>query len=204
MAAIGSFALPEGVSQHRAMSMSQFAELAAQQPSALVHTVISDAVNLAGTTGVAMVYGRYLGLFNLGETEKSDVFKWRDIRDQYGTRAMLAYLAEKAPVALAFTISFTLAWVMLLAVTLFGAWRFLLGPWPLELRLLFAAIPVYIFTLSFAAGSLRWDHRSPMEFVICLFFALGAAELIFSLRKEKQSWSTYVAQANAVVQRSRV
>ena len=182
MEATTGVALPKNISQRRAMSIGEFAEVAAEQPAALARTVMSDAVNLAGNTGVAMVYGRYLGLFDLGETGSSDMFKWRDIRDRDGTLDMLTYMSETAPLALAFTIGFTLAWGVLVAIALYGAWRFVLGPQPLELRLLFAGIPVYILSLSFAAGSLRWDHRSPMEFVLCLFFAIGAVELVSWLR----------------------
>ena len=89
------------------MSVGAFAAYALQHPAPLVRTVVSDAVNIAGNTGVAMVYGRYLGLFDLGETVKADMYKWRDVRDRERTLALLAYMARTAHVALAFQLGFT-------------------------------------------------------------------------------------------------
>lgn len=187
MAAVGGFAIATQISERRAMSPANFTALALQQPAALTRTILSDAVNLTGNTGVSMVYGRYLGLFDLGEKNAADVFKWRDIRDRDGTAAMLSYMAQKAPKALLMNVGFALAWVALLVIALFGAWHFL---WqesrPGWLRLLFAAIPAYVFTFSFVSGSVRWDHRSPMEFVICLFFAAGVIWLVSWFRRRNE------------------
>ena len=187
MAAVGGFAFATEISERRAMSPADFTALALQQPAALARTVISDAVNLAGNAGVSMVYGRYLGLFDLGEKSAADVFKWRDIRDRDGSVAMLSYMAQKAPLALLFNVGFALVWAVLLVIALFGAWLFLRQESrPGWLRLLFAAIPAYVFTFSFVSGSVRWDHRSPMEFVICLFFALGVLWLVSWFRRRSE------------------
>ncbi len=179
MAATGGFALVSEISRRRAISPADFAELAIGHPAPLLRTVVSDAVNLTGNTGVSMVYGRYLGLFDLGEKGDADVFKWRDIRDRDGTIAMLAYMGRTAPLALVFNAGFALMWVALLVVSLLGAFRFLFdGTSGIALRLLFAGVPLYVFTFTFVSGSVRWDHRSPMEFVICLFFAAGIPVLL--------------------------
>lgn len=187
MATLGGFSLARAVLERRDMGPVEFSTLALHRPSALARTIISDAVNLTGNSGVSMVYGRYLRMFDLGEKGDADMFKWRDIRDQEGTLAMLSYMAQKAPLALVFNIGFAFLWVVLLVIGLFGAWRFL---WKenqsVWLRLLFTAIPSYVFTFSFVSGSVRWDHRSPMEFVICLFFAFGVLWLVSSRRRRSE------------------
>jgi hypothetical protein len=174
MAKTGGFALSQEALQRRAVSVGAFAMMSLEHPAPLLRTVFSDAVNLTGNTGVSMVYGRYLGLFDLGEKGDADMFKWRDIRDREGTLAMLVYMGRTAPLALIFNAGFALLWLGLILVALVGAWRFLFdGTRDFVLRLLFAGVPLYVFAFTFASGSVRWDHRSPMEFVICLFFAAG-------------------------------
>jgi hypothetical protein len=185
MAAIGSFELPQDVSRQRAISIAEFAELGLHHPGPLARTVISDAVDLTANTGSAMVYGRYLGLFDLGERSSADIVKWREIRDRSGTLAMLAYMSATAPAALAYTVGFAIGWGIFLMIVCYGAWRFARGCQPLELKRLFFAIPAYFFIFSFVSGAPRWDHRSPVEFVLCLFFALGAVALVAWLRGKR-------------------
>jgi len=188
MEPLGDFELPQDISQQRAISLSQFVELGIHEPGALARTIISDAVDLTVNSGSAMVYGRYLGLFDLGERSSADVSKWREIRDQQGTLAMLAYMSETAPAALAYTIGFAAAWAVFVMIALYGTWRFVRGSHPLELKLLFLSIPVYFFIFSFVSGEPRWDHRSPMEFLLCLFFAVGAITLLSWLRKGRSRY----------------
>ena len=185
MEPIGNFKLPEDISQQQAMSLGQFAELAAREPYALARTVISDAADLTINSGSAMVYGRYFGLFHLGEDKPADMHKWREIRDQQGTLPMLVYMGETAPVALAYSVGFAVGWGIFLLIACYGAWRFARGSQPLELKFLFFAIPVYFFIFSFVSGAPRWDHRSPTEFILSLFFALGAVTLLSWLRRER-------------------
>lgn len=187
MEPLGGFQLPQDISQQRAISLGQFVELGVHEPSALARTIVSDAVDITANTGSAMVYGRYLGLFDLGEKNSADVSKWREIRDQQGTLAMLAYMSATAPSALAYTIGFAAAWAMFVMIALYGAWKFVRGFSPLELKLLLFSIPIYFFVFSFVSGEPRWDHRSPMEFVLCLFFATGALALRAWLKKKHRS-----------------
>lgn len=171
---IEGFALDPAIRQSRSMSVGQFAEVALAHPEGLAHTVVSDAVNLLANPGAAMVYGRYLGMFDLEESGDKDVLRWRDIRDRQGILAMIAHLWAVSPAGVAINVAMA---AMLGTLYLFGAAGACVvlrdGARPLAFRLLLAGIPAYVFTFTFASGSLRWDHRSPMEFVLCLFFAAG-------------------------------
>ncbi len=182
MARMDGFELPEETVERRGMSAAKFIDLALEHPKSFARSVASDAVNMVANTGVSMAYGRYLGLFDLKEARDEDTFKWRDIRDTQGTWAMVRYLWRTSPAALLLNLGFTLAWAMVVLIALYGFLRHLRsGGTGAAVTALLAAVPAYVFVFSFVAGSVRWDHRSPMEFVICLFFALGAVQLTSAL-----------------------
>ncbi len=178
MARMGGFELPAQVIESRNMSVAAFIKLTVAHPRSFARSALSDAVNLVANTGVSMAYGRYLGLFDLKEKSDKDTFKWRDIRDTQGTFAMVRYMWQTSAAALVLNLTFTLAWAIVLVLAVYGAWRHLRETArPIAQRLLLPGIALYVFVFSFAAGSLRWDHRSPAEFVICLLFAHGILHL---------------------------
>ncbi len=186
MARMGGFELPDEVTESRAMSASAFVGLTMDHPRSFARSALSDAVNLVANTGVSMAYGRYLGLFDLKEDSDQDTFKWRDIRDTQGTFAMVVYMWQTSPAALVLNLTFTLAWGLVLLIALYGVIRHLLETArPIAQRLLLPGIALYVFVFSFAAGSIRWDHRSPAEFIICLFFAHGVWLLVRAWRSAR-------------------
>ena len=172
MDGMGGLALDPAVKEQRTMTVGQFALNAVEQPLVLMRTVISDAVNLVANPGAAMVYGRYFGLFDLDEASDKDTFKWRDIRDRDGTLAVIGYLWKISPAGMAINVVMAGFLGALYLGGMTGAWSLLRdGARPLAFRLLIVGIPVYILVFTFASGSVRWDHRSPLEFVLCLLFA---------------------------------
>ncbi len=44
------------------------------------------------------------------------------------------------------------------------------------------SVSIYLSVLTFTSGSVRWDHRSPFDFIICIIicilFAFAAAKLL--------------------------
>lgn len=197
MARMGGFELPAHVAESRNMAPGEFAELAIDHPRSLLRAAASDAVNLFVNTGVSMAYGRYLGLFDLKEKSDEDTFKWRDMRDTEGTFAMVRYMWQTSPMALALNLAFTLAWGIVCAIALYGLLHFLRQTArPLPQRLLLPGMALYVFVFSFAAGSIRWDHRSPAEFIICLMFALGVLHLVGAWRRSR---STTMADPSGMV-----
>lgn len=179
MEAMGGFSLQPAVTKARALSPGAFLGVVSEQPARFAKTIVSDAINLAGNTGVSMVYGRYFGVFDLKEKGDAGMFAWRDIRDRDGLIAMLLFMGRTAPLALAMNIVFVALWGAMLLVGAYGAARFLLdGSRDLAVRLLFAGVPLYVTVFTFVSGSVRWDHRSPIEFMIALFFAAGVYALM--------------------------
>ena len=186
MARMGDFKLLSDTVERRSMSVTDFVGVTLEHPGSFARSAVSDAVNMIANTGVTMAYGRYLGLFDLKEASDKDTFKWRDIRDTQGSWAMLAYLWHTSPVALLLNLVFFLAWAILLLIALYGFLRILRSDrHNTSVIALLAAVPFYVFTFSFAAGAIRWDHRSPMEFIICLFFALGTQQLMAALGQHR-------------------
>lgn len=178
MARQGDFALDPATRQARSVSVGRFAQHALKHPVPFANSLISDAVNFVVNPGAAMVYGRYLGLFDLAEAGDQDMFKWRDIRDRDGTMAMIGHLWTVSPIGL--TLNALLAGMLgiLYLGSLVGVWALLCDEArPLAFRLMMVAVPAYVFVFSFAAGSVRWDHRSPLEFMLCLLFAVGACRV---------------------------
>ena len=188
MARMGDFELPAHVAESRSMAPGEFAKLAADHPRALLRAAASDAVNLFANTGASMAYGRYLGLFDLNEKSDEDMFKWRDMRDTQGTFGMVRYMWQTSPAALSLNLTFTLAWGLVCAIAFYGVLHHLRQTArPLAQRLLLPGMALYVFVFSFAAGSIRWDHRSPAEFVICLMFALGALHILGAWRQARRT-----------------
>ena len=72
-----------------------------------------------------------------------------------------------------------IVWFGILALAATGFVSFLLArSYPLALRLLFPGLVLYIISVSsLAAAYTRWDHRSPIEFLIavaCVLAVMGA------------------------------
>ncbi|MGI9388270.1 MAG: ArnT family glycosyltransferase, partial [Methyloligellaceae bacterium] len=120
MEAMGGFSLQPAVTKARSLSPAAFLDVVTEQPARFAKTVISDAINLAGNTGVSMVYGRYFGVFDLKEKGDAGMYAWRDIRDRDGIFAMLAFMGRTAPLALVMNVVFVALWGAMLLVGVYG------------------------------------------------------------------------------------
>jgi hypothetical protein len=172
MSQIGHFELPRDLAARHSMSPIQFAHLSASKPLLLIDTVASDGVNLMANPGTNQLFVQYLGLFQTGK----DLTYWQTVRDERGTFYMFRQLLALDPQFVLVFLSSTIIWFALLAAATYtfivlsirtssrsGSWQFVAG------------LIVYSLAVPFAAGSIRWTHRTPIDFVLAILSTLGAS-----------------------------
>ena len=186
MADIGSFPLPARIEAEIAadkdiviMQPGEFATLVIEHPLPFAKTVVSDIFNITANPGVAMVYGRFLGLFDLGEKHYRDYNKWREVRDREGIPGLLRELWRTSPLGLILNAVGAAIWAAFLALAAWGAWNLIIDrAKPAAIKLLLIGLPFYLVGIScLAAGYTRWDHRSPAEFALAILFMIGVAAI---------------------------
>ena len=187
MAYLGHVELPVSYAQHSAAAGKptrlfqplEFVGFAAKHPVLFTRTAAADAFNMMVNPGVAMLAGRYLGLFDLAERSHRDLNKWREVREKQGFLGLARLLLETSPVGLAVNAAGLIAWIAFLAVAALGAVRFMRDATrEPALRWLLAGLVVYVAGLTcLTAGYTRWDHRTPMDVALVLFFAAGVMDL---------------------------
>jgi hypothetical protein len=158
---------------------AEFVTFARQNALLFAKTAVSDAFNLAVNPGIAMLAGRYLGLFDLGEKNHRDLNKWREAREQSGPLGVLKLLWSTSPTGFLFNAIGGLLWAAFLAAAAWGAWLFARDreQMPAIRWLLFGIFGYAVVLTSVSAGYTRWDHRSGIEFILALWFAIGAMQL---------------------------
>lgn len=163
----------------RSMPPTEFVSYAWSNPTLFARSAAADAFNMMVNPGVAMLAGRYLGLFDLGEKSHRDLNKWRETREKEGIVALARLLLETSPVGLAVNALGIVLWGIVLLGAAWGAVIWLADALrEPALRWLFAGVPLYLIGLtSLTAGYTRWDHRSPLEFVIAFLFAVAVLDI---------------------------
>ncbi len=186
MAARGGYGLPVHVEQRMrdssanfgVMGTMEFVDFIRQHPVDFTATVISDALNLYGNSGVNTVFGRFFGLFDLN-ARGGGFTKWRDLRDKHGLTAMLRELWRTSPAGFVFNVVFFGFWFSFAIFAIYGLVLFLRkGHWRWAQKVAILSVPIYLSFFTFASGSVRWDHRSPFEFLICFMFAVAAVNVL--------------------------
>lgn len=163
----------------RLLEPAEFIRYSLVHPWLFARTAAADAFNMMVNPGVAMLAGRYLSLFDLGERNHRDLNKWRETREKEGFLGLARLLLATSPTALAVNAIGVAAWVAFLAVAAFGA-IVVLADATREpaLRWLLAGLVLYVVGLtSLTAGYTRWDHRTPIDVALVLFFAAGSLGL---------------------------
>jgi 4-amino-4-deoxy-L-arabinose transferase-like glycosyltransferase len=183
MAVMGGIGLPQSYQERKsragqelgALDPPEFIGFVKAHPVLFAKTVVSDAFNLIANPGVAMLAGRYFGLFDLGERTYRDLNKWREAREREGPLGVARLLWQTSPTGLVFNVAGGMLWMAFLGLATIGAWRFARNPdLTPTLRVLLFGIAGYVIILtSGTAGYTRWDHRSGIEFILALWFALG-------------------------------
>jgi len=165
----------------------EFIKFAQAHPRTFVKTVVYDVFNITANPGMAMVYGRFFGVFDLGEDSYEDYSKWREVRDRSGIPGLVMELWRTSPLGLIVNVLGALAWAGFVAIALWGTWKLVRNrAQPLALKLMAVGLPAYLIAFSsVAAGYTRWDHRSPMEFLIALLFAVGIVAIMDAVRARR-------------------
>ena len=192
MAYLGQIPLPQSYLDRnarlgrdtRTLEPAEFLGMMRQRPDLFMKTAAADAFNMMVNPGVAMLFGRYLGLFDLGERTHRDLNRWRETREKEGFIGLARLLLATSPVGLLVNALGIAVWGVLLLAATIGAWRIasdaLIAP---ALRWLMCGAAAYCIGLtSLTAGYTRWDHRSPIEFIL----AIAVASAVMMLR-ERQS-----------------
>lgn len=187
MAAMGGFSLPQSYLDRnaragrdlRVLEPREFAGLVAAHPVVFAKTAISDAFNLMANPGMAMLAGRYLGMFDLGERNHRDLNKWREAREREGLLGVARLLWQTSAAGFITNAAGGLLWLAFLSVAALGAVAFARDRvnTPAVRVLLFGLAAYAIVLTSATAGYTRWDHRSGIEFILAAWFAIGASIL---------------------------
>ena len=193
MAVMGGLALPKSYLDRnqtagrelRTLTPAEFAGFASQHPVLFAKTAVSDAFNLMANPGVAMLAGRYLGLFDLGERNHRDLNKWREMREREGPLGVARLLWETSPTGFIFNLGGSVLWAAFLALATWGAYLFATNAAVTPaVRVLLFGLAAYVIVLTSAtAGYTRWDHRSGIEFILALWFAVGATDALAKVRQ---------------------
>ena len=161
----------------------QFTAFVAAHPLAYARSIVSDAVNILGNPGMAMVAGRYLGLFDLNEKSEEDLSRWRKIRDEHDMIAVAHELWQTSASALIINAAGMVAWISVIGLALLGAIKAWRTPAIVDRPVCVMLMGLFVYVIAFnsvVAGYTRWDHRSGVEFVIAIFAAYAVASGVLS------------------------
>lgn len=174
MSRIGGFEIEDGVEEHR-MGLGSYAGYVATYPDVYLKTVSSDLVNFTLNTGVNTFFGRYLGRYEMPKKKRY----WRNIRDQEGLVAMTKMMYSYSPALFFTNILASLVWfayIIAAAIGLVSLVRY--QHLPVSVKALLISYPIYLLVVSNLGTGIRWDLRTPMEFVFALLIAFGVARLV--------------------------
>jgi hypothetical protein len=152
------------------IGLGPFVTLALQYPVLLARTLVTDAVNLLFNPGANHVFGIFLQIFPTA----SERTYWNRLLDESGPSGILtAVLAQGPAFILTFGFMAVLHVVLVLGVGLAVLkYMFGLGDRPQVIGLVLFVTVLFIASV-FAAGVIRWAHRSPVEPLLALLAAYG-------------------------------
>lgn len=177
MADIGGYSLRASLGDDAdRLSPAEFVSHVAAHPTSYLATLRSDSVNLVLNSGVNTVYGRFFGLFDT--LQRDDLKRWRRIRDAQGWAEMVKIMIHERPQLFLLNLAGVFLWCIFSAISLVGLVSLLRTP---ELsgteRAFFLLFLLFGALTPFLAGSVRWDHRTPIEFLLAILFGLGCVTL---------------------------
>jgi hypothetical protein len=174
VAEVGQIDLAADLGEARELGIGEFIGFVAQHPKPYLKTVAGDVVNITANSGVNHLLGRYLHFFEL---EKESTH-YTEVRDQSGYLGLLRVMLTDSPLMLAVNLISVLAWAGFGLVVLYGGWLFVnTSALDIRIRILLPVLVVYMVAVSQLVGSVSYRHRTPIEFVLALLFALGGSQL---------------------------
>lgn len=168
MAVVGDFALPERDMRDRSIPASEFVRIVTSHPDVFAETMGADVLTLVVNPGANQLFAEYLGAFR---TEASFGELGR-MRDSEGVGRVFGRLASRDPAFAAVLVILTAAWVVVLSAGVIGMWAMSLRGRTPQWWLL-ASFTLYALAVPFLAGSVRWAHRTPTDFLLAIFAAAG-------------------------------
>ena len=166
MQAIGGAAVPAGFQQEA--GVGSYLLYALQNPQPFARAVGRDLLMLIVNPGVNHGYGTFLERFDRSEGPEY----WMHRLDEVDLGTVGVEIARAGPSRLAWNAFGLAAWGVFCIIALVGLMDLLRGP----RKALAATLCVLVATLAMAglaAHGVRFTLRSPMEFVLACFFAVG-------------------------------
>jgi len=166
MNAMGGDAVPERLAQEA--GVGDYLAYSVANPAPFVRASVTDGVMLIVNPGVNLVYGVFLGLFDRSE----DTAYWVPLMDEHGPVVVGMELLRREPARLFWNTFGVVTWATFCLVSLVGVVRMARGP-DRSLALALCLLLAVLSAATFASHAVRWSQRSPMEFALAIFFAVG-------------------------------
>lgn len=178
MAIRGGFPFDRAAYPGEQIPIPEFLGYVVRYPIAFLEAKLTDIVEVVFNPGITG-FGRYLGidLFTF-RTESGRLF-WSQVKWNAGVFGVIRELWHQD---LAFVVPFLAAcaaWLLILVVALVGAWRMLrdrqIGA---ATKAILISLVLYNLAIVQVGEITRVTHRSPVEFIIAIWFAFGLRRLL--------------------------
>jgi hypothetical protein len=158
----------------KSMPVPDFLRFALGHPVGLIHLELSNSFNLILNSGAYSVASHHLGFFpnDLG------TMYWKGVRVREGVIGLVMRVLQLRPGLVAIVIGGTVAWGVILIVTVIGGIAFSRDgrSTPLSKAVLFSYL-FYALLIALVLTGARWGQRTPLEFLIAILFAVGMEQL---------------------------
>ncbi|MBW8271282.1 hypothetical protein [Caldovatus aquaticus] len=173
IAKIAQVELDPAEEERERLSVGEFARHVRDNPAAYLRTLATDGLNLAFNPGSIILLTRY---FSLGP-KADDANLWTNLRDRADPREILRSVADFGYLFVACVLLIQAAWMLLLVACGVGFFQFFFANDHRSLRIFLLLLFVYSLAVLFLSGSVRWQHRTPVDFLLSLLAASGAARI---------------------------
>jgi hypothetical protein len=173
------------------LSLREYAAFVSDHPSAAFAHTARDLLVLSTKSGVERIALDYLDFAPAQRMDlQSPETGWRRQVELHGVLAGLREILNRNPFLTLAAASGALLFSGLMLLAAFGAFVWLRAA-PDDtaastrgLRIMLAAFPLYIVTVSQVVEAAQSRHRAPAEFALCLLAAAGVATLLRGLKFE--------------------
>jgi hypothetical protein len=195
MSLTAGFPFDRGAYPGEQMPVGDFLRYVLQHPVAFLSVKVTDAVVILFNPAVTIV-GKYLGsdLFRF-QTEDGRLY-WSQLRAHHGIGYVILDVLRKNPVFVVSVVVTTALWSLIMGLAAFGAWRLIRNPAVSGMtKAILLSFVVYNLGIVQVSEMVRATHRSTVEFIIVLLFAIALRDLVAWVRARR----TRAAAAAAVL-----
>ena len=178
MAIRGGFAFDRAAYPGEQIPIWDFLGYVVRHPFAFLEAKGTDVVEVVFNPGITGL-GKYLGLdlFTF-RTDTGRLF-WSQVKWNAGVFGVVRELLRQDPAFLVPFLAACAAWFVVLAIAVFGGWLLIrdrrIGG---ATKAILVSVVVYNLAIVQVGEMTRVTHRSPVEFVIALWFAIGLRRLL--------------------------